>query len=83
MRNYILLALLGIAIVDGILGIFFGKIFGYISNYIRPIVSIVFLGQVRHQFYNVLYTMKELAIFVLSLFIYVLIFALLSAFYFE
>ena len=44
MRNYILLALLGIALVDGILGIFFGEIFGYISNYIRPIVSIVFLG---------------------------------------
>ena len=44
MRNYILLALLGIAVVDGVLGIFFGKMFGYISNYIRPIVSVVFLG---------------------------------------
>ena len=83
LRNYMLLTLLGIALVDGILGIFVGGIFGYISNYIRPIVAVVFLGQVRQQFNNVLYTMKELAIFVLSLFIYVLIFALISAFYFR
>ena len=47
LRNYMLLILLGIALVDGILGIFVGGVFGYISNYIRPIVAVVFLGQVR------------------------------------
>lgn len=83
MRNYMLLSLLGIAIVDGVLGIFIGEIFGYISNYIRPIVAVVFMGQVRQQFNNVLFTMWELAIFVASLFIYILIFALIAAFYFK
>ena len=82
-RNYMLLTLLIIALVDGALGIFVGGIFGYISNYIRPVVAVVFMGQVRQQFYNVLFTMKELAIFVSSLFIYILIFALLCAFYFR
>ena len=72
-----------IAIIDGALGIFVGKVFGYLSNWIRPIVAITFMGQVRQQFNNVLFTMKELAIFVASLFIYVLIFALLCAFYFR
>ena len=82
-RNYMLLTLLTIALVDGALGIFVGGIFGYISNYIRPVVAVVFMGQVRQQFNNVLFTMKELAIFVASLFIYILIFALLCAFYFR
>ena len=44
LRNYMLLSLLGIALVDGALGIFVGGIFGYISNYIRPIVAVVFMG---------------------------------------
>ena len=78
-----LLTLLIIALTDGALGIFVGGIFGYISNYIRPVVAVVFMGQVRQQFYNVLFTMKELAIFVGSLFIYILVFALLCAFYFR
>ena len=78
-----LLTLLIIALTDGALGIFVGGIFGYISNYIRPVVAVVFMGQVRQQFYNVLFTMKELAIFVASLFIYILVFALLCAFYFR
>ena len=47
MRNYILLSLLMIAIIDGALGIFVGKVFGYLSNWIRPIVAITFMGQVR------------------------------------
>ena len=42
-----LLALLGLALVDDTLGIFVGGVFGYVSNYIRPIVAVVFLGQVR------------------------------------
>ena len=46
-RNYMLLTLLTIALVDGALGIFVGGIFGYISNYIRPVVAVVFMGQVR------------------------------------
>ena len=78
-----LLTLLTIALIDGALGIFVGGIFGYISNYIRPVVAVVFMGQVRQQFNNVLFTMKELAIFVFSLFVYILIFALLCAFYFR
>ena len=47
LRSYILLSLLLIAIIDGVLGIFVGKIFGYLSNWIRPIVAVVFMGQVR------------------------------------
>ena len=83
LRNYMLLALLSIALIDGVLGIFVGGIFGFLSNWIRPVVAVVFMGQVRQQFNHVLYTMKELTIFVASLFIYVLIFALLCAFYFR
>ena len=47
LRNYMLLTLLGLALVDDTLGIFVGGVFGYVSNYIRPIVAVVFLGQVR------------------------------------
>ena len=47
LRNYMLLTLLGIALLDGILGIFVAGPFGYLSNYIRPIVAVVFMGQVR------------------------------------
>ena len=44
LRNYMLLALLSIALVDGVLGIFVGGIFGFLSNWIRPVVAVVFMG---------------------------------------
>ena len=78
-----MLILLIISITNEVLGVIFQSINGNLFNIIRPLVAVVFMSQVRGQFYNVLITFKELVFIIFSLFMYILLFSVLGAFYFR
>ena len=79
-RNFIMLGILAISIINEILGLVFLKVNGNLFNLVRPIVAIVFMSQVRGSFLNVLYAFKELIFIIVGLFMYVLLFAVIAFF---
>ena len=78
-----MLTVLIISLVDEIFGMIFQEVNGNLFNIFRPLVAIVFMSYVRGQFINVLIAMRELFFIIFSLFMYVLLFAILGNFYFR